>query len=360
MQLVHRFNRLFAVAALAACAALLVACGGGSSGSGSANDLLKQTFNGAHNIKSGNISLSFVLNAQGSKQLKGPVNIQFQGPFQSLGKGKLPKFDFSINATAQGKSFSAGAISTGDTGFLKYNGSTYAVPASVFDQFRTGFEQAASKSTGSTKQSGFKRLGIDPLSWLKNPKVVGNETVAGTDTKHITAQVDVNKLLDDLNSLLGKAGSLGIPNTGTLPSSITPAQRDQIKKAVKGASFDVFTGASDHTLRKLAIALQIAPTALGSAAAGGVQSVQIAFTFQIANLNQSQTISAPSGAKPLSDLTSKLGSLGSALGGAGSAGGTSGSPTVPSGKKLQQYTQCLQSAGNDITKAQKCAALLTK
>ena len=60
--------------------------------------------------------------------------------------------------------------------------------------------------------------------------------------------------------------------------------------------------------------------------------------------------------------------LGGALGG---AGGTTTSPSGSSGSsgsgsagssaasaKLQRYTQCLQSAGGDAAKAQKCADLL--
>jgi hypothetical protein len=367
LKLGHRLHRLLAVLALGACAALLVACGGGGGsgcgGGSSANDLLKQTFSCSHSIKSGNIALSVNINAAGSKQLKGPISAQFNGPFQSLGKGKLPKFDFTVFVSAQGRQFNAGAVSTGSSGYLRYQGTTYSVPPSVFDQFRSGFEQAASKSSSTNKKSGLSRFGIDPKAWLKNPRIVGTASVAGTETKHISAQVDVSKMLDDINTLLGKAGSLGIPNATQLPKSITPAQRAQIQKAVKTATFDVYTGSSDHTLRKLAVNLVIDAASLASTSSStaGLSNLQVSFTFQIAGLNQPQTVTAPTGARPLSELTSKLGSLGSALGGAagGSSGSTGTTPTAPKAGNVQKYSQCLQSAGGDISKEQQCAKLLT-
>ena len=73
------------------------ACGGGSddeaSSSTDVNELLKQTFTGSKDVKSGNLDLSLKIEAQGGdSQVQGPVSISLDGPFQSQDEGKLPKF----------------------------------------------------------------------------------------------------------------------------------------------------------------------------------------------------------------------------------------------------------------------------
>ncbi len=87
-----------------------------------------------------------------------------------------------------------------------------------------------------------------------------------------------------------------------------------MKSAIKDASVDVYSGTDDHLLRKLSLSLSIAPPA-GS----GVSSVKVDFSVTISDLNQPQTITAPSGAKPISGLLSQLGISG--LGPLGSLGG---------------------------------------
>ena len=106
---------------------------------------------------------------------------------------------------------------------------------------------------------------------------------------------------------------------------------------------------------------------------GGLNSAGIAFTLQYANLNQPQTISAPGNVQPFSGFVTKLQGVlaqvrgvfnGSGLGSTGSgSSGSSGSGSSGSGSgspaKVQKYTQCIQQAAGDVTKMQKCAALLS-
>jgi hypothetical protein len=354
------------LALIGALAAVLAACGGGGS-SDDPNKLLKETFSGGHKVKSGKLNVSVDISAQGVQNLSQPVKIALTGPFQSQSQNQLPKFDLNLTFSGGGQSFSAGAVSTGDKGFLKFQGQAYEVPANVFAQFRQGFEQA--RQRGQNKQGGttLKQLGLDPLSWLKDPKMEGEEDVGGTNTKHVSAQIDVPRFTQDLNVLLKNAKSFGAANAGRLPSSLTPQQQQQIQQAVKSASFDVWTGADDTTLRKLQIKLSVQ---------SGGRSGDVGFTVEIDDLNQDQTINAPANAKPFSALTQQLGGLGlggalgggAAGGGAGGAAGGAGSSGSPgssgssggsgSAAKLQAYTQCLQAANGDAAKAQKCAELL--
>src|SRR5207248_7439705 len=117
-------------------------------------------------------------------------------------------------------------------------------------------------SAGARSGSGtLGKLGINPLHWLVKPSVAGSETVGGASTTHIRAGVNVPALLDDLNTFLGKASSLGVSGAAKLPSSISPSTRARIANAVKQPSVDVWTGNSDKTLRKRAIGLTVPVTA---------------------------------------------------------------------------------------------------
>jgi hypothetical protein len=352
------------LALIGALAAVLAACGGGGS-SDDPNKLLKDTFSGGHKVKSGKLNVSIDVSAQGVQNLSQPVKIALTGPFQSQGQGQLPKFDLNLTFAGGGQSFSAGAVSTGDKGYLKFQGQAYEVPANIFNQFKQGFQQAQQRGQNQAGGNPLKKLGLNPLNWLKDPKMAGEEDVGGTNTKHISAQIDVPKFTQDLDVLLKNARQLGAANASRLPTGITDQQRTQIEQAVKSASFDVWTGADDTTLRKLQIKLSIQSSG---------RSGDVGFTVEIDDLNQDQTINAPANAKPLSALTQQLGGLGlgGALGGAGGAGGAAGGSSGGAGSsgssgssgasgssaKLQAYTQCLQAAGGDAAKAQKCAQLL--
>jgi hypothetical protein len=345
------------VVALAASLAL-AACGGG--GGEDATKVLNQTFSGGKQVRSGKLDLALTLKAQGVQQLRNPVTVKLTGPFSSQSSGTLPRFDFDLSLGGGGQSFSAGAVSTGDKGFLKFQGQAYAVPANVFASFKQGYEQAQrqQRQKGSSNPT-LSSFGVDPRDWLKNPKTEGDADVAGAKTTHISAGVDVGKLLDDVNQILQKARGR-VAQARQLPSGITAQQRKTIEDAVKDAKFDVYSGKDDHILRRLTVRLTFDVPKNARSQASGLSGGDLSFDLSLGGLNQPQTIAAPASSRPFGELTAKLRST---LGAAGAAGGgSSGGATAPSGgasnANAQRYLQCLQQAGGDVAKAQKCAALL--
>src|SRR3712207_3173038 len=119
----------------------LVACGGDDGEDADPAALLKETFGEGKDVKSGRLDLSLRINAKGIEQLAGPVTIALRGPFQSQGADKLPKFDFDAEINSGGQAFKAGAVSTEDKGFLKFQGTTYSVPEELYKQFKDGYAQ---------------------------------------------------------------------------------------------------------------------------------------------------------------------------------------------------------------------------
>lgn len=343
------------VAALA-----LAACGSSSSdsaSSGNAQGLLQQTFSGKHTIHSGVLSFALSANPSGSSTLRGPFSLSLGGPFQSRGTGKLPESDFTIAISGLGRRGALGVVSTGTKGYVTLDGVGYPLPPADFQRVASSFSGVASSGAGHSSLAGF---GIDPLRWLEHPSVVGSQTIAGTDTTHIRAGVNVRALLADLDTFLAKTARTA--GTTKIPSSIPPATQQEIAAAIHNASVDIWTGKTDHTLRRLALHVMVPVSGQISTLLGGLRSAAIELSLQYSHLNQPQTITAPTNIRPYSELTAKLGAIASALeGGLGSAAlgsAAPGSGGAASASKVGKYSHCIEQAGQDVLKMQKCASLL--
>jgi hypothetical protein len=359
-----RLRRCLLVLALPA---LVAGCGSSDGGDASTATLLKDTFSGGTAVKSGKLDVSLGFEAQGLPTLTGPVAFKLSGPFASEGAGKLPKFDFDLDIAAGGQTIQAGAVSLGDNGYLKFAGRAYTVDKSLFDQFKNGYERSQKAAKSKDAGPSFKALGVSPSSWLKDARKVGTAQVGGTSTFHITSGVDVPRFLADVNRLLAKAKTLGGSTTQGVPQGLSPAVQSTIERSVKSARVDVYTGKSDHALRRLALSVSLAVPKDAQKTAGGLKSGELRFDLTIADLNNDQTINAPSGARPLSDLQQALSALQSNGGGLGSTTTTPSSATTTpapattapaSAGAPTKYLQCVQKAGTDIAKVQTCAALV--
>jgi len=342
---------------LAALALALAACGGSDEGGGEevssstdVNELLTKTFTGAKKVDSGNLNLSMKIEAQGgSSELQGPVNISLAGPFQAQDGGALPKFKLEASIEGGGQNIKAGATSTGEKGFLSFQGTDYVVDDQVFRQFKAGYEEAQKQN--SKQEQSFASLGMDPRKWLTDPKNEGDAKVGDDDTVKITGGVDVAKLLDDVNRALEKASSLGLGGAGEVPEKLTEEQRQQVLEAVKDPRVEIYTGKEDQILRRMVVNLGIDDAASKT-------SGTIAFDVSITDLNEDQDIAEPADAKPFSELLGQFGGLGlGAGGGAGSGEADTGGASEPSGD-IEKYSKCVTDAGDDLDKVRKCAELL--
>jgi hypothetical protein len=351
----HRFRGPRAASTLLVGALVVITLGGcGSSSSGDATTILKQTFGGSHVVNSGNLNFTVTVAPSGSRTLTSPITLSFGGPFQSRGQGKLPESDFNVSISAHGKTGSLGIVSTGTSAYVTVQGTSYQLPAATFQKLESSF---AGIGGGSSGAPGLSKLGINPMRWLIKPSVVGKQIIGGADTTHIRAGVNVAALLVDLNAFLQKASSVGVAGA----SGISQTTRNQIAAHVKNPSFDVWTGTSDKTVRKLQVKLTLPVTGQVSTELGGLRSADLALNLQYADLNKPQTIQAPTAIRPFNEFATKLRSfLATAQ---GTLTGNAATTTAPSTQhsttsKVQRYSQCLQAGGQDVAKMQQCVGLL--
>ena len=203
-------------------ALVAVGCGGDGDTADSSTDvdqLLNDTFSGSKSIQSGKLSLALGLESDGGQ---GPVTAKISGPFQSEGEGRLPQLDLEGSFEGGGESMSGGVTATRDAAYVSFGGSTYEVAGPVFEQFKAGYEQSAKEASGEKDQS-LASLGIDPRRWLTDARNEGEAKVGDTDTIKITGDVDVPKLLDDVNGALEKIRALGVQGSDQIPDKLTEA-----------------------------------------------------------------------------------------------------------------------------------------
>jgi hypothetical protein len=356
----QRLAQLTALLAALALAIGLAACGSSSddsSGRTGAAALLKDTFGANHPIRSGRLDADVDVDLPQVQALGNtPLRLHVNGPFQSNGGTKLPDFALGVDFDGGTNPVTVGAVFAQGGGYLTIEGQAFTLGSDIYRAFATGYLNAkrdADRKSSARAQPTLSALGIDPLRWLTGARTVGSEDIAGTATEHVSAGVNVPVLLDDVSKLLGRARSVtssASSATGTnVPTQLTAAQRASIEKAIKSAKVDVWTGARDHTLRKVAVNVQL-------------DRGHVIFDVTLAQLNQPQTIRKPAGAKPISQLRtvlSQLGLLGSSSTTTPQTTTTPDTATTPApsaGSSTQSdYAACIQAAGEDLAKVQACA-----
>ncbi len=355
-------GRLAPLALTLTTALALASCGSSSAGPGSsasARRLLSETFAGSHPVTSGDIELSLGLTPSGSSLLSGPIRLAFGGPFQSGGAGRVPKSDFSVSASAQGRTGKLSLISTGTAGYITVSGASYQLPAGSYSKLSSGFSavSGASKRSGAGILSG---LGIKPLDWLTDPHVVGAATVAGAPTTQLRAGVNVSRLLADLEKLLGRTSSLGLGGAAKLGGAFNASARARLAREISGVSFEVWTGVHDHVLRRLQLRFTVPLSGKLARQLGGLRTVAVALSLQYSDINQPQQISAPAKLAPYAAFQRKIASVLLAVESAGLGGSLSsgGGSSAGSATAEQKYGTCIVQANGDVAKMQKCSSLL--
>jgi hypothetical protein len=350
-------TRALASIALALLSALLIAACGGGGGSGEdPQQVLNQTFSNPTPIQSGIFDLDLKIETSGGSN-PGTVEAKLGGKFQSRPNGQFPLFDVDVSIHGdsgdQTISGSGGLTSTGDQAFVKFQGTEYAVPQQLYDEFVTSYTQLQGQSPN--QGTGLlQRLNIHLADWLTDLSNEGTEDVEGQKTIHISGKANVPQIVSDLKKIAQKAG--------TAVGNVNLNQLEQLNDVIQSGDVDVYSGESDKLLRRLQLSFELKPPA---GTPGAPDSLSLDLQLNLADVNKPQTIQAPANPQPLQDLLGKaginLGKLGGAIrGGLGSSGAlpeSGGSTTAPSASATQAYEQCLSQASGPAA-LQRCAARL--
>ena len=325
----------------------LTGCGGSGS---SAQSVVDETFHSHRQIESGRLELNFSLRASGLASLREPVALALAGPFESTGSGRLPRFDLTAGLTVGGHTLHAGAISTAGRFFLQLEGASFEAPRSAVTTLAQEYRQASAQAAAHGS-STFSTLGVDPGSWLEHPVLEGRTVIAGTAVNHVAAGLNLARFLADAGVLSGAGGALGL-GTGGASGLLSQQQRTALSSSLSSGRVDLYSGASDHLLRRLTVHATVLTSPRTRPLLDGLQSATLTLELQLADLNARQRISPPSNPRPISQLLSVLSELGLTSAGTGGSGESSASSTSSA------YLQCIKNAGQQVSALQRCAALL--
>lgn len=354
--------RALALSAVAAGSLGLAACGD-DSGSGDvsgvdARQLLVKTFDGSSApMKSGTIELELGGEITGEDAGNGTLTAKV-AVNEAPKKGELPTFaaEFGVKGKAEGQELDEkfGATYVDNRFFIAYDGENYDVGEEFSKQAVAEFKKQA-EATGAQEQANedlVKQLGLDPATWLKDPKVTGEEKIGDADTYKITGEVDIKTMVPDVLEAAEKAQQIAPGAAGQ--EEIPEVSQEDLAKAeeqIETLTLTVWTGKDDTVLRKLDVDTKIKDD-------GGKSTLDGGFALTITNLNEEQDVKAPSDTKPFTDLLPKLQGLGSLLGGGamGATGGDSGASGSSESLSAdqQELLECVQKAGGDAEKIQAC------
>jgi hypothetical protein len=301
---------LFAAALLAAAVAIS-ACGGGSDKSGeSASSVLDEaTLEG---VDSGRLDLTLALTARGKEG--GNLDVSLSGPFQSEGKGSLPRLDMTAKANGSigGKpvDFEAGLVLLPGTAYIGYEGVEYKVDPTTYSYLEGVLKEAQREAGAETGSAGaaacqeeFGKLEV--ADFLAGAGNEGSAAVDGTATTKVSGDLDVSGAIGTvLEAVESPACRAQLAAAGPLPSEAEIEKaKDQVSDSLKGAPHvDVYVG-DDDIVRRISAQLTIEPKESN----GGPRSVRIDLDLKLTGVNEEQEIAAPDSAKPLSKLFLKLG-----------------------------------------------------
>jgi len=316
-----RLPLLLVIVLTLALAAVGAGCGGGGGGGGDSSDakaMLEKAF--TTEVDSADLKIDLSADLQGVEQLNGPLSLTIEGPYKSQGKNKLPLFDWDLNVQGGGQTFAGGLVVTASNAFVEFQGTNYEVGSELFKQFASQIEQQSSSSPQS-----LKALGVDPASWLRDPKVEDGQEIGGDATQVITGEVDVEKVVRDFFDLAkSPAVRQQLESQGqTAPEIKEPTDEElaKVRDAIKNLTFEANVDEND-VLRRLSLDADF-DVPEGSDG-GSLQGGKISFEFLLNEVGIDPKIEAPTGARPLSELTQRFGLSG--LGGATTPGAPGTTP----------------------------------
>ena len=266
-------RRCLVALAVTALACTASACGGSSE---NAKSELQQTLQRLGGIHSGNLTLRLVVTpATGPR---GRVGFAILGLFALRAHG-LPMLDVRYTQTTGPHQATGRLISDGMNAVAFVGRTRVALPASALRQLTAG---------GSGNGGGI----VAPLrldSWLKNPSTSDGGMVGGAETDRISGDLDVVNAANGLTRMLRQLGRAA--------PTITGGSADQLRKAVKSSSVDVWTGKRDRLLRRLLVKARLAfdvPADL-KRAFGAIVGANVEFELGIASPNQPVHVTIPAG-----------------------------------------------------------------
>jgi len=235
----------------------------------------------------------------------------------------------TINASIAGQTIPLGLKAVDDKVWIQFMGQWYEAPADMMGTGTTGTTAKEADIAGILQ--ALTAAGVDPTTWMTNLTLVGEDSIDGTPTYHLSGTIDINKVMTDVMKLMqdktiqGMLPPIGSGMMGTTGSSITmPSPQDlqglqsQLGAMFKNVTVDMWIAKDSYQFRQVELNASIVPPA--GQDAQGINGIALKASVSIAPATTPLTVTPPAGAKPFSELEQSLSGLmglfSGALGGA--------------------------------------------
>jgi hypothetical protein len=326
-------------------------------------ELLDKAFKSS--IGSADVKLEVQVELEGIEEIDDPIELNLSGPYKSGGDDQIPSVDFEITVSAQNQSFNAALTSTGDRAFISFQGTAYEVSQATVEALN---RQLAENSKNGDDNRSLGDFGVQARDWIVNAEQEGDEEVAGVETDHVSGELDVTRVLDDLNTVVQEASKLGGGIAQSAPPQLTDEQKAQVEEVVDDPRFDAYVGKEDGKLHRLSADLEFEVPEDSRERVGGLEGGKIAFSIEFSDIGGNQQVVAPENPRPIEELVTQLrGLLGGALGGGqvpgtgdggGSGGLDGGGSEQTDPEKQEAYEECVKTDPDDPQVKAFCEVLL--
>lgn len=217
--------------------------------------------------------------------------------------------DFAFSLTMGGETMDVGLKLIDNKFWLSLLDQWYEAPAEMEQTMSESFDQQTQLDELKTL---LDELGIDPVTWFKDLRLVGEESVAGTDVYHLSGSPDMAKIMTDAMALMESEEFMGlIDPTGSMTGSMGVGElmpsadelkemQTQLTQMFRDFTVDAWVGKKDSLLRKVAIALNVVPPA--GEETGGMNGMAMKARVALNDPGETVKVDPPASALPFSDL----------------------------------------------------------
>ena len=298
----------------------LVACGGddspsSSSGGGeSAADkasnqkavskLVRQAFGPNEKASSATLNATIDIDVTGVPRWKDPIQISLDGGYELADGEDVPDFKLEAGLLLRDQGYGGAILLNGGKAYLQVGTTGYLQSQAIATRLAA---PAPRYDNGMTKTAGM--FYINPNSWRKNTKIVGDADTAGEPTTHVTAEIRADRFFRDMAKLIDLLTALRITEISGLPTVITKQQQAALVRSVKSAKADVYFGKDDHVLRKARLVGSIVVAKKDRKLLGGMRTAKAVADFNLTEIGEPQDIAVPSDLGSDADLQLTLDAL---------------------------------------------------
>lgn len=281
----NRRHRLLPPLAAGLALAALAGCGGGEDPDPPSEppaELLSAAV--ANPVESGESSIYFDLELEGSSILAGNAFAKLDGPFRAASDGGLPSFDLALDGEAAGFGVDGQLVSTGEDAFVVFFGENYRVGSENVSEVESRLP------AGGT-------LGLRFDQWFTDPRYADSEQVGGTETQRIEAGLDSGAVAEQLGTLAREAGA--------------PALLTALAEGAGPGVAEAWVAFDDQTIRRIRVQFPftVSPELAGTTA--GIESGAVSLDVAVSDVGADVEIEQPAGGgfNPIEQLISRIRTL---------------------------------------------------